>query len=426
MDTRKTNKDYLMLPLKINEVFTPRSSNVNLKIYVPRLDLETALLRSVEGSMHSLLFGESGNGKSWLYKKVLNENNIQYRIANCANASRNNSLTNEIKSVLVSSGTLQKISHSENKEASIKAIFAEGKLSTKTDYSIQLSEPLQQALAEFRKSIGQAPAVLVIDNLESIFKNDKLMDELADILILLDDERYAQYKIKFLIVGIPNGILEYFARTKNLESVSNRLEELPKVTGLNLPMVHTLLKNGLNNLLKFNISEPSLKLISNHVHNITMGVAQRVHEYCEKLAYLIQDSKAGFLDVHLNETDSKWLLVGMRQAYTVIESHLNSRRTTIARRNQVLYCIGKLKTHQINSAKIADHSCIEFPSQTTSTNMSIGSILTELASGESPLLQKNPKTNEYRVCDSRYIMCIRTMLVKDASSNTVLKRQFVH
>lgn len=92
----------------IPEVFTPRSSTVNLKTYVPRLDLERTLLRSIQGSMHSLLFGESGNGKSWMYKKVLDQNLIPYRVANCANASRLKSLTSEIVSALVPGGTPQK------------------------------------------------------------------------------------------------------------------------------------------------------------------------------------------------------------------------------------------------------------------------------------------------------------------------------
>jgi hypothetical protein len=182
--------------------------------------------------MHSLLFGESGNGKSWMYKKVLEQNKIPYRVANCANASRFKSLTSALVSVLVPTGAAQKTGYSENKEASIKAVVAEGKLVHQSQYKLQLDEPLAQAFAEFRQSVGDGPAVIVLDNLESIFSNSERMEELADIVILLDDEQYAKYSIKFLVVGVPNGVLEYFAKTKNLESVSNRIEELPKVSGL--------------------------------------------------------------------------------------------------------------------------------------------------------------------------------------------------
>ncbi len=48
---------------KVNEVFTPRNSKVNPEMYVDRPKLEKLLLRSIHGSMHSFLFGESGTGK---------------------------------------------------------------------------------------------------------------------------------------------------------------------------------------------------------------------------------------------------------------------------------------------------------------------------------------------------------------------------
>lgn len=410
-------------PLKIPDVFTPRSSQVNLKTYVPRLDLERMLLRSIQGSMHSLLFGESGNGKSWMYKKVLDENDIRYRVANCANASRGKSVTNEIVSALTEAGTSQRVAYNESKEASVKAIVAEGKLINQTEYRVHQNEPLAEALSRFRKSIGQRTGVVVLDNLESIFNNAALMDELADILILLDDERYGKYNIKFLIVGVPNGVLEYFAKTKNLESVSNRIEELPKVAGLNVPMVRTLANTGFNQLLKFRLTDASINRIAGHTHHVTLGVAQRVQEYCEKLAYNIEDNRNVFIPDLLSKTDFDWLRLGMRQGYTVVESHLNSKRTTIARRNQVIYCIGRITSHQLNSTKVTEKLIEEFPETTSERNMGVGSILAELASGDSPLLRKNPNTTEYRVCDPRYIMCIRVMLRK-RDDNVIEKISF--
>jgi hypothetical protein len=153
-----------------------------------------------------------------------------------------------------------------------------------------------------------------------------------------------------------------------------------------------------------------------------MGVAQRVQEYCERLAYKIEDNRQ-YLPDFLKEADTEWLRMGLRQAYTVIEAHLNSKKTTIARRNQVVYCIGRLTTHQLDSSKVADKIREEFSETVKETNMGIGTILSELASADSPLLKKNPKTNEYRVADPRYIMCIRTMLRK-GSNGAVEKLSF--
>jgi hypothetical protein len=52
---------------KINQVFTPRKAIVNPAMYIPRPQLEKELKRAIEGSLHSILTGESGSGKSWLH-----------------------------------------------------------------------------------------------------------------------------------------------------------------------------------------------------------------------------------------------------------------------------------------------------------------------------------------------------------------------
>jgi len=85
----------------VNQVFTPRRTEVNREIYVDRQALETELQRALNGSLHPIVFGESGNGKSWLYKKVLADMKAEVFSANCANATplRLGSLTEELGSL---------------------------------------------------------------------------------------------------------------------------------------------------------------------------------------------------------------------------------------------------------------------------------------------------------------------------------------
>lgn len=410
--------------MKIQEVFTPRTAAVNLRTYVPRIGLETALARSVQGSLHSVLFGESGNGKSWLYRKVFSQLGFHYKVANCANACRSRSVAAEIHSAIVPKGVARKTAFVESREASPSDFKASGTLSQQTQYIVSTADPLFEAFSTFRSNIGNGDAIIVLENLEAIFDDQELMGELGNILLLLDDPVFGDFRIKFLLVGVPNGILEYFAKTKNIESVSNRLEELPKVDSLTLPMVETLVETGFNQLLKYNLSNETLDAISNHTHHLTLGVAQRVQEYCERLAYKLEDARLVFSADRLREADADWLAIGLRQAYTVIESHLNSKDTTVGRRNQVIYCIGRMTGHQIDSNGVSDRIRTEFPTTAKDSNMGVASILAELASSEPPLLRKNPKTKDYRVVDPRYLMCIRAMLFKNPVTGAVEKRSF--
>ena len=54
----------------ITDAFTPRGAEVNPEMYVHWPIHEKSLKRSVLGSVHTIVLGESGSGKSWLFKKV--------------------------------------------------------------------------------------------------------------------------------------------------------------------------------------------------------------------------------------------------------------------------------------------------------------------------------------------------------------------
>lgn len=407
--------------LEVTDVFTPRNSSVNLNMYIHRPELETSLLRSVKRNTHTLVFGESGNGKSWLYKKVLDENDIPYVVVNCANASRRNSITEVIYESIIPPGTAQKLEYNEDKKAEVNAYFAKGGVSHSAKYELSQEEPLLRAFKHF-KSLHPQKKIIVLDNLESIFSSTELMDELANIIILLDDSAYSENNVNLLIVGVPNDVLHYYSATKNLESVANRITEARKVESLDFPQVFLLIRKGFE-LLGIDILGPDLMKLTTHIYSVTLGIAQRVHEYGEQLAYAIQDNNGIYENKLIANADHNWLIESFRQTYQVIEEHLNSRETTVARRNQVIFCIAKITQHQFDSNDVEKLIREEFPETIANTNMGIGSILSNLSKGEKPLLNRNSKNNNYSFRDSRYIMCIKLMLIKKEDSSGILQRK---
>lgn len=406
----------------INEVFTPRSSEINESMYVHRSEFEKSLANCFNKNINTLIFGESGNGKSWLYKKVLHAAKIPYVVANCANAARLKSLTKEICSVIIGQGRSVQKGYDEEMSAKVSAIVAEGQLVNKKQFDLSEDEPLLDAFKFFSETQGKRKKIIVLDNLESIFGNEDLMAELANIIILLDDQRYAYFDVNFLIVGVPNGVLDYFGQTEHLESVGNRIEEIEKVGSLTEKQTTQIIKEGFRQLAIKIVNESDLILVTTHIYNVTLGVAQKVHEYCEVLSREIEENRWVFAPSMLNAADTKWLKQGLRKSYSVIDSHLNSRYTTVARKNQVIYVIGRISRHMFDSNAVDVLIRNNFP--TDVSNMGIGEILSDLASKNPPLLKKNQKTNEYSVIDPRSIMCIRLMLYVDPFTKKVMKKGF--
>ncbi len=169
---------------------------------------------------------------------------------------------------------------------------------------------------------------------------------------------------------------------------------------------------------------PSLKRLSRHIYDITLGVPQRIHEYCECLAYLIQDNDWEYNSELLENSDQEWLLKGLRESYTLIEKHLNSIETSDGRRNQVIYAIGLLSIHQIDTNKIGEVIKEQFPKSCPDSNSGIGQVLANLTKGKKPILKNIPNSNFYGLTDPRHLMCIRVMLHKDPETEQVRKRGF--
>lgn len=394
--------------MKPEEVFTPRSAEVNLEMYVARPDLERALQNALRGNLHMLVHGESGTGKSWLYKKTFADLSVTYLVANLANASRLGSITAELKNLVDRQGKAIKTGYEEEKSAEASAGFATGSISHTGDYDIGQKEPFERALESLRAKAGRNPAVLVFDNLEAAF-TEPVLKELADLLILCDDQRYAEYRVKILIVGVPGGVKEYYYKTPHHSTVANRLYELPEVSRLQRDECAELIRKGFETKLRYHIE--SLSGLQKHIGWISDRIPQMVHEYCLELAFLGEE-KSSIEASTIAAADDAWLSKSQYHAYSVIESHMNERDTKTGRRNQTLYALSVCEGEQFKSAEIENVLRQEFPTSTHDTALNPAQILAALSTGDRPIVRRSPKGDAFTFADPRYRMVLRTMLAK--------------
>lgn len=409
---------------KINEVFTPRSADVNLKMYIDRPLHQKDLKRAIEGSMHAILCGESGSGKSWLYRYVASAEGWVTFYANAGNASRHKTVTGTIANAIYDDGDREWIEYTQKMGAKIGAFGAGGETEAGRTYEVKSKEILLKAFQKARDKAAGKIAVIVVDNLEAIFHKPDLMEELGNIILLLDDPDYAKFQIKILLVGVPADVVEYYQRIDNLETVANRLKEIHGVTGMNWGQIEEFVRRGFVGQLKISFGADQVKEIASHIEYVTLGIAQRLHEYSEILAYNIQDSAWKFDSGLLEIADHKFLDGCLKRAYSVVDGCMNERNTKTGRRNQVLYSLGKITKSEFDIGVVEEIVRREFTESTSGTTLAIGQMLAELAAGDAPLLRRGPKAVNYRFADPRYLMCIRVMLRKPHGSEKVLKATF--
>ncbi len=407
---------------KPEEVFTPRSAEVNPRMYITRPDLEDKLVRALRGTQHILIHGASGTGKSWLYKRTLSEFGACYEEVNLANAGRFGSISEAFRNVVERLGKARKTGYTEKKGAELNIVVAKGALEHAGNYTIAAKEPLEACLELTRNHAGDKLACLVLDNLEAVFSNEAFMDELGNIITLLDDRTYSQYDVKLLVVGIPSSIKEYFARVKNRQAVANRLRELPEVARLNGTQVMALVNQGFAEELQYAIDDEVLKKVAEHVTWVTDGVPQRVHEYCLELAYFAEENEHTVATHLLDDADRCWLDVGLADAYEAIESAMNDRETKVGRQNQTLFALGRIKEESFRSPEVEEVIIAEFPNSTGTRKLNVSGILSDLSKRDPPIVKRTPKGNSYVFSDPRYRMCIRAMLRKEGDA--VYKLEF--
>lgn len=401
------------------EVFTPRSAKVNDRMYVERPELEKRLRDALRGTQHILIHGESGSGKSWLYKRVLATDQVKYEGINLANASSFGSLRDAFKDAVERTGHSQRTSFTNTKQGAVDFKFFSGQKSHQDSYNIGQMEPFELCLKYLSDRASGNRAVIVLDNLEEIHSNEMLMNELGNIIILLDDERYAKYNVKFIIVGVPAGVREYYRKLPNRQTVANRLVELPEVARLTDQQCGDLIHRGFIVELGCKLSSDVFSEVSKHAAYVTDRVPQRLHEWCLGLAELTEYNH-GHLDLNLlEEADEYFLSRGLSDDYETVFYLMNEPSTKIGRRNQLLYALGTFKRERITVAEIEAEVRKQFPNTTSGKKLNISKLMNELSSGKVPIIRRVPKGDAFAFSDPRYRMCIRAMLKKDSKSEKV-------
>lgn len=400
------------------EVFTPRASDVNPKTYVDRSELEERLEDSISGSKHLIIHGESGNGKSWLYKKVFLENNTPFAIVNLANAVRFDGVAGAIK---------DKLSKTKGDEKELDQIVInhqggiapEGVGYTYTHqkiYKVLETDPFEALIALVRKNGGKTPGIVVFDNFESLLTNRRLINELANILILLDDDDYSKFNVKICIVGVPSEIREYLTETASMQTIANRLTELPEVARLSSNQARELISKGFGLLGIKNLKE-------SHVERILWAsdrIAQYIHEYCLHVARIALKDNRLISEEIIKSAEKKWFEESVSAMRQTIDANMNARETKAGRRNQVLYSLGCIKTEDFRYTDVEAVVRKEFPESTAQVELNIIQRLGELEKSEHPVIKRVPKGDAYRIINPRTKIAIRVMLEK--VGNKVSKR----
>lgn len=411
--------------LRPEDVFTPRAAAVNPKTYISRPDLEKSLGMALRMPKHIVIHGESGTGKTWLYKKVLGDLGYYHEVANMGLCSGAGSIADVLRT-----GICREIKTSTEQTRTVDGgIPAIAKVGVEhIEKTHKFHDPLLEAMSAIRVRAGERQACLIFDNLEQVTQRTELVNEIAGYLLLVDDQRYADKDVKILLVGTSNEIRSLISQIRTSGPVANRITEIPEVSRLSEQQACDFADNGFFGLLGCEVendSEEERKKILSTIAFYSDRIPLHIQDLCFFVA-CNAESNGWRISAHiLIEALKEWIKSSLVADVSRVQNNLNAIATKIGRRNQVLYCLGKQHKYDFNVADIEATLKSHFPISSKGVALNIAQILSDLAKSDHPVIKRNPNSNHYRFIDPKYRIVVRWLLVKlQEPDETIALRDF--
>lgn len=410
--------------LNPEDVFTPKSGKVNSDMFVKRHELEESLTKASRKQKHIIVYGESGCGKTWLYKKVFEDLDIGYFVLNAATVITSGSMSEALKMLLKKLQPVVKTGYEDKKIGEINAVLSKGALEHTNRYEISHSDPFRSLLETINKKSNGKKSALIIENVEQIVKDESAVKELSSLILYLDDEDYAKYNVKLVVVGTPNNIREYFSSISENQTIINRLQEITEVSSLKRAQVNHLAEKGFFQFLKLKLEESESfdsDILFHAIYWYTDGIPQYIHELCLEIAMNAEMANNTISESVYKKSVVNWMEESLIHEYSRVERNTNSVETRHGRRNQTIYSMAQLRHKEFTAAEVEKEVRKQFPISTSEKQLNISYILGELRNSDNPIIKKTPSKTHFRFITPKVKIISRWMLAKGGDETISIK-----
>lgn len=401
-----------MSRLEPEDVFSPRKE-YDPEMYVSRPIHERQFKHALRNDLCILVHGQSGTGKTWLTRRVLIEEKYYFKPINLASASSAQSISLCFKNIMARENWQIRTKYTETKKANVKVAVADGGVSHTAEYINEIDYFIEfLKFMKYRAKDKEKKRYIVFENFEAIANNEELLKELTNLIILIDDDEVLKYNTKIIVVAATSDIQSYFKKVSNINTIDNRVMELPEIRTLTTQQSFELVERGFSKLDITFHSPTDNQLYQERIAWITGGVPQRLHEFCLEISLMCKENNWTAKVEYLQEATKTWLTTSLSKNYAAISKIFTYDTKKISRKNQVLFCLGLKEKDQFTSGEIAQDMCDEFPTSTANTKPNVTQIMNNLCKTDPVILFKDEDTKKYWFADNKFILCLRSMLFK--------------
>lgn len=391
------------------EVFTPRFHEINPYTYVARSKHEVELRNALYRTQHVVLTGDSGAGKTWLYKKVLSDAGIPSETLNLSIASKFGDLDSAFRAKLAENDVSETTSVVVNKEAGFTPWGMGGFKASRTETSGHFEpDPVAVLFSHMNKKYNGKKSVLVLENFEQIIRNTKIVKQVSDLIMLLDDPYYGNLGVKLIVVCVPSHVSRIMASAATSSTISNRLYELQEIGRLEVDEANELVRKGFSALGIINAGES----FANTVSWLTNRGAQHMQQLCLCVAEGVV-GQVHLTDEILQSGVRRWLNTSLMPDYEDVMFHLQSAKSEALRLRQLLYVMSRTTQSSFSSKALGIQLKQSFQSTLgCSGRVRIDHILRQLASSSRPLIRIEEGSETYHFVKPTYRLILRSLAAR--------------
>lgn len=361
---------------KATEVFTPRSPEVNDIMYLQRSGAEKKIITAISINKLTLLIGETGIGKTWTLKRVLEDHGLEWHTINFANLQDKSEITQQISSRLQSGVIAIDGNHTEQSQQTLEPTILSNKAGSTSVGSSSSKryklDPIRDLLdAIDKRSSKITPIVFVFENFEM---NPRLELYKGLIAFLIDTEQLKRGRIKLFLTTASESFRENFSEGKDRSgdfteaAVFSRVHEIKPLYPFNLRQIMEFSEKGFNEQLKLGLSKVEIHQIASDGLRSTLGIPSDLHDYCLILANLIIDKHHGGFDYTLlKDAGLEFYSIQPEVSKKLLIKSVSNDRAY--RRNQTLFCCTKIEKTFFSSKDIKRTMKIVIGHETSNQNI---------------------------------------------------------
>lgn len=405
-----------------NEVFTPRSANVNSVMYVNRPEHENALRRGVQTGYNLVVFGDSGCGKSWLYKKVFEDEGIFYQIVDFSSAENVDDVDIQLLEIVSEYEEWSEKERKETRSADVKPAGMGVGGQSESTFEKNEKSPFARLLASIRMAAKKKTSYLVLENLEYILDRPDIVRKIQMMLLALDDPNIGRHNVQICLVGVPSEIKEILADGNRYQTISNRVYEVPELNRLDRQSVDLLVVRGLEQQLDYNFE--SKTFCCGRIAFVTYQIPQYVHDVCLHVALRAEDQHNTVNPSIVDEAVQDWIMSNSRQGVEFVRKWIMADRSAKGVRAKTMFAISRLDKHFFEASDVTDVLRKEFPKTFGGSKIQTLRTLRAMAAGGDKFLKCDSERQLFRVSTPHLRSALRICLRKKIRDEGVEVRKF--